>query len=148
MVMRPYSANLQQAFRDTLQCPGAPKIIDDQSPVVPVAIVATASNGLQLLYISAAGAGTTIGGTVPANKIWRIFGIQFSLQATAVSYGSTYVGTQPACIIQTTALINQGAVSPNFNGYLKLTAGQTVAVNLGSVGDQGRACIYYTEENA
>jgi len=40
MTLRPYSATLQAAYRDTLGTPGAPETIDDSSPVVPVAVVA------------------------------------------------------------------------------------------------------------
>jgi hypothetical protein len=40
MVLRPYSADLQKAYRDTLGTPGAPETIDDSQPVLPVAVVA------------------------------------------------------------------------------------------------------------
>jgi len=40
MTLRPYSATLQAAYRDTLGTPGAPETIDDSQPVVPVAVVA------------------------------------------------------------------------------------------------------------
>lgn len=44
MALRPYSADLQQTFRTTLGTPGAPEVIDDSQPVVPVAIVAGSVN--------------------------------------------------------------------------------------------------------
>lgn len=40
MTLRPFSADLQKQFRDTLQTPGAPEVVDDGQPVVPVAVVA------------------------------------------------------------------------------------------------------------
>lgn len=45
MALRPYSATLQKAYRDTLGTPGAPEVIDDGVPVTPVAIVATSALG-------------------------------------------------------------------------------------------------------
>lgn len=104
MTVRPYSATLQAAYRDTLGTPGAPEVIDDSAPVIPVAVVAqvnTAStsafvkvtDGTDTLSIesdgsltptkktatlaatSINGAGTATIGTVPANKVWRILSL-------------------------------------------------------------------------
>ena len=39
MTLRPYSAELQKDYRDVMGTPGAPEVVDDEQPVVPVAIV-------------------------------------------------------------------------------------------------------------
>ncbi len=40
MTLRPYSADLQQRFREVLKTAGAPEGFDDATPVSPVAVVA------------------------------------------------------------------------------------------------------------
>jgi len=40
VAIRPFSADLQKQFRDTLQTPGSPEVVDDGQPVIPVAVVA------------------------------------------------------------------------------------------------------------
>lgn len=42
MTLRPFSANLQKSFRDTLGTPGSPTLIEDETPVQAVAVIATA----------------------------------------------------------------------------------------------------------
>lgn len=44
MTLRPYSATLQKTFRDTLETPGAPEVIDDGNAVTPVVVVGGSLN--------------------------------------------------------------------------------------------------------
>lgn len=50
MTLRPYSATLQAAYRDTLGTPGAPEVIDDSQPVTPVAVVAQVNTSSTASY--------------------------------------------------------------------------------------------------
>lgn len=50
MTLRPFSATLQKQFRDTLETPGAPEVIDDSQPVMPVAVIATVNTATSAGY--------------------------------------------------------------------------------------------------
>lgn len=51
MTLRPYSADLQKQYRDTMGTPGAPEVVDDAIPVVPVAVVAQVPSSSSAQYV-------------------------------------------------------------------------------------------------
>lgn len=51
MVLRPFSATLQKQFRDTLETPGSPSLIDDETPVQAVAVVAQVNTASSAGYV-------------------------------------------------------------------------------------------------
>jgi len=89
MTLRPYSATLQKAYRDTLGTPGAPEVIDDGVPVMPVAIVATSASGSSVSISD----GTD---TLLVNTDGSINVVSSSTSVTQVGYANDMAGTAAA----------------------------------------------------
>lgn len=51
MAIEPYSASLQQAYRDTLSSRGAPEVVDTSTPVQPVAVVAQVNTATTSAFV-------------------------------------------------------------------------------------------------
>jgi len=97
MALRPYSATLQAAYRDTLGTPGAPEVIDDSTPVMPVAVVAQVNTAATSSYMRITDGTdnleiTSTGGITaePTNKTTVL------LSGTRSTSGTTTLGTVPA----------------------------------------------------
>lgn len=168
MTLRPYSADLQKTFRDTLSTPGAPEVIDDAVPVTPVAIVAgnitttvtadpTKRTTTLLSSTRNGSAGTTTMGTVPSAKVWRILSANMSgaqKGATAINgariqaNGTTILSIAFATITTgTVGETSQNSVTWSYWACPVLSAGQTLTlVSDGADVNPLEASVVYVEE--
>ena len=100
MTLRPYSADLQKAFRDLLGTPGAPETVDDSAPIIPVAVVASSPDTVR--YLSGQTTTSTVTNrtdtyTVPSGKSWTIRNVVMSRAVAGLTDftltlgGTTYV---------------------------------------------------------
>jgi len=141
MTLRPYSADLQKVFRDTLKTPGAPEVIDDGDPVTPVAIVAgtfalTSKTAVPLYGTRHASATSTTLGTVPSGKVWRVVGawvnVVFGAAANDaggyIQGGGTTLVYAGAGGLATQKGMNQQAQNWSVEACPVLTAGQTITL--------------------
>lgn len=161
MVLRPYSADLQQTFRATLLTPGAPEVIDDSEPVVPVAIVAgnltatlpstvtvtpSKKTAIPLSATSAGGVGSTTIGTVPALKVWRILSIAITVSGAA----RAQINLNGVASLHGISRTDTGSnvVTWNYEAAPVLTAAQTAVLQVTSAGNECAANISYVEEDA
>lgn len=168
MVLRPYSADLQKTYRDTLSTPGAPEVIDDSQPVTPVAIVAgtvTATGTItstptkvtaNVARTSQASAGSATIGTVPANKVWRVIGAWCSIanSGTAAQQivdvqlnGTSVIGAN----MQSYAALNDPTGNANsiqfgYDACPVLTAGQTAVLVVTNAGNATGGITYVQED--
>lgn len=139
MTLRPYSATLQAAYRETLGTPGAPELIDDGTPVQPVAVVAQVNTASTSSY-------TRITDGTDTAAINTDGSFPISEQASCLPYGAT-----PIC--KYVYQVNTGTTIHT------VTAGKTFylmgySLNAGAAGDQGitvngtQICKYYMAANA
>lgn len=158
MTLRPYSADLQQTFRSTLLTPGAPEVIDDEAPVVPVAIVAgnlnttvtvspTKYTALPANATSTGGVATTTMGTVPAGKVWRVLNASLTVTGAARAQIEFNAVKYLACN-SIGALTNNASMSWSYEAAPVLTAGQIARLNVTFAGNDITADITYVEESA
>lgn len=92
MTLRPYSQALQQAYRETLSTPGAPEVIDDSSPVVPVAVVAQVNTASTSTYTRVTDGTDTLSINTSGNFDSQIAlpqGTQSIVNATGTGTGSS-----------------------------------------------------------
>ncbi len=164
MALRPYSANLQQAFRETLGTPGAPEVIDDGQSVVPVAVVAqvntASSSSFSRITDGIDTAGVTTQGSLsvapyPADAT-LINAVANAVATGATIYtvttGKTFVCTSILIGISTTASsftirtggtvrvagVLQAPSSVSMNGYLfTATSGQIIDITHGAGAGNG-----------
>jgi len=158
MTVRPYSADLQQTFRATLGTPGAPEVIDDEQPVVPVAIVAgnlnttvtvspTKYTALPANATSTGAVATTTMGTVPAGKVWRILTMNLTVTGAARAQIELNAVKYLACN-SIGALTNNNSAKWDYAAAPVLTAGQIARLNVTFAGNDITADLTYVEESA
>ena len=100
----------------------------------------------------------TITYTVPANRVWKLYGYQFAITTIpAATTGYTVYVVANAITIDGIHVVGNGAlgaglrlqggrVQGDFNGgYLTLTAGQTITFGAMPANVEGVASIFYTE---
>lgn len=98
MTLRPFSADLQKQFRDTLGTPGAPEVIDDGQPVVAVAVVAQVNTASSAGFTQVTDGTDTLaigtdGGIIPSKNP---FGTVLFAAASKTTTGSAVLATVTA----------------------------------------------------
>jgi hypothetical protein len=163
MVLRPFSADLQKTYRDTLLTPGSPETIDDGVPVMPVAVVAGSLNSVNanqtertLVVVSGnrTTTGTTTVYTVPASSRIKVIGftLSYASQPTAsaanceLRLNSIAVGA-----VATYGTATNGQVATVSQNYVYANAPTLAATQLiqlvTSVDGPAWACVTYVLES-
>lgn len=136
----PISAELQKAYRDTLDIPSAPGFIDTSREIVPVAIVAQATSsdtvlnvtdgpvscksGQASVAISGAGSGT-LSYLFPAGKQYRIEQVQATRSGNYSFTSQAYLSDPSADINITTAGTAATSWFGNLSKDFYVTGGST-----------------------
>lgn len=163
MTLRPYSADLQKTYRDTLGTPGAPEVIDDGAPVVPVAIVggiisatlAASTNKTAVPLSASVSATSSTLGTVPTGKVWRIISAWVSGSINgADTDGNAFIRINGLDIIGCKIAAELAAAGCNSNSMLWdytccpiATAAQTVVLTA-DASCKGYGGVTYVETDA
>ena len=170
MALRPFSATLQQNFRNTLGTVGAPEAIDDSIPVQAVAVVASngpiSASGAQIVQeerstvlaasasVTGATGNTTIG-TVPTGFVWRIVGYTITSVSQITTNALSRCEMQFNAVVYGTQAVQSGGLSyGNFTGEKTvmfpkgnepvLTAGQIARLAVALVSGSDNALYYAT----
>jgi hypothetical protein len=169
VTQRPFSADLQRQFRDTLRTPGSPEIIDDQNEVIPVAIIAGQNLGIPrvsvnqtlrraIYYQAPAAAARTVQVATPSSSTRLYFyGIQFYGLDTAANrifrVFDASTGTWTAAD-GTNTIFYQGGFTTNVLGHgasfppfpVESTNGIRLSLDAVSAGSEMLITVYFVEE--
>lgn len=153
MTNRPFSQQLQENFRGILKTPGAPDVIDDSAPVVPVAVIANIGEPLLEaipVYANQNGAGGSTLYTVPTGKIariltaWVVHGV-----CTTAGIITIQANSVPIVGVFTSAAAcqpNAATLSWSYKQAPILRAGQTLVLNVAGTNNTAGGASYVEED--
>lgn len=154
MTLRPYSATIQQNFRDVMSTPAAPEAFDDQTPLAPTVDVSLQKDtesilqvvGKQLISTSNSATNATVTLFTAGSNGARLH----SGNLTAISGAGNGVCTLTANSL-TVAVINAynlSSQSNNFslgNNFILVAAGTVVSITSPNVNITITAAVHYRQ---
>lgn len=107
----------------------------------------TTPPALTALWGTKVGVGNTTVGTVPAGKVWKIYGAVLNIAHSALASGYFYIGNPVGTVKMTvTCGANNSATAVFGGGYLTAVAADNVIVSV--TAGTGDLTIYYVQEDA